>query len=276
MVGSKALKWATHICLTVIGLLWIYPFIWMLSSSFKSNREYLGNGLKLIPDEFQFDNFIRAWETANFSTYFTNSIILTVSAVIIVVVASSLCGYALGRVDFKGRTLILFIVSATMFIPKGYTIIPIYNLIKELGLLNTMPGVILAEAGGAQILFILLFTAHFRSLPKELEESAEMDGAGFLRTFGQIMLPLSTPIIATTVLMQFMWSWNSFLTPLIFTLNTPDLRTISVGMFSFIGQYQSDYTGLTAAASIALIPIIIVFIALQRYFVEGIAGAVKG
>lgn len=275
-MNNKVARLITHIALIVIGILWIFPFVWMISSSFKSNREYLGSGLSLIPESLQWSNYVRAWETANFSTYFVNSIVFTVSVVIIVVLFSALCGYALGRVKFKGRNVILFIITSTLFIPKGYTIIPIYMLIKEFGLLNTMPGVILAEAGGANILFILLFTAHFRGMPSELEESGEIDGAGFLRTFTTIMLPLSKPIVATTILMQFMWTWNSFLTPLIFTLNTPDLRTLSVGMFSFIGQYQTDYTGLTAAASIAIIPIIIIFIALQRYFVEGIAGAVKG
>ncbi|MCM3745764.1 carbohydrate ABC transporter permease [Paenibacillus pasadenensis] len=275
-MNSRITRLSTHALLILFGIIWIFPFVWMLSSSFKSNREYLGGGLDLIPDAIQWSNYKRAWEVANFSTYFNNSIVLTVAVVAIVVVTSALCGYALGRVNFKGRTLFLFIITSTIFIPKGYTIIPIYMLIKQLGLLNSMPGVILAEAGGAQILFILLFTAHFKGMPGELEESAEIDGAGFLRTFFRIMLPLSTPIIATTILMQFMWTWNSFLTPLIFTLNTPDLRTLSVGMFSFIGQYQSDYTGLTAAASIALLPVMIVFIALQRYFVEGIAGAVKG
>lgn len=275
-MNSRITRLTTHALLILFGIIWIFPFVWMLSSSFKSNREYLGGGLDLIPDAIQWSNYKRAWEVANFSTYFNNSIVLTVAVVAIVVVSSALCGYALGRVNFKGRTLFLFIITSTIFIPKGYTIISIYMLIKQLGLLNSMPGVILAEAGGAQILFILLFTAHFKGMPGELEESAEIDGSGFLRTFFRIMLPLSTPIIATTILMQFMWTWNSFLTPLIFTLNTPDLRTLSVGMFSFIGQYQSDYTGLTAAASIALLPVMIVFIALQRYFVEGIAGAVKG
>lgn len=275
-MNNKVARLITHTALIVIGIMWIFPFVWMISSSFKSNREYLGSGLSLIPESLQWSNYVRAWETANFSTYFVNSIVFTVSVVIIVVLFSALCGYALGRVKFKGRNVILFIITSTLFIPKGYTIIPIYMLIKEFGLLNTMPGVILAEAGGANILFILLFTAHFRGMPSELEESGEIDGAGFLRTFTTIMLPLSKPIVATTILMQFMWTWNSFLTPLIFTLNTPDLRTLSVGMFSFIGQYQTDYTGLTAAASIAIIPIIIIFIALQRYFVEGIAGAVKG
>ncbi|MEC0229544.1 carbohydrate ABC transporter permease [Paenibacillus alba] len=265
-----------HIVLMGIGLIWIYPFFWMLASSFKTNQEYLGQGLKLLPESMQWENYARAWEVANFSTYFANSVVLTVSTVIIVVVVCSMTGYALGRVDFFGKNVLIAIITATLFIPKGYTIIPVYQVVKGLGLLNTMPGVILAEAGGAHVLFILLFTTYFKGLPKELEESSEMDGSDFLRTFWSVMLPLSKPIIATVVVMQFMWTWNSFFTPLVFTLNNPSLRTLSVGIFSFIGEHSADYTGMAAAACISIIPIILVFILLQKYFVDGIAGAIKG
>jgi raffinose/stachyose/melibiose transport system permease protein len=271
-----AYRWIPHAVLLGIALVWIYPFVWMISSSFKTNAEYFNRGLSLVPEQFRWDNYIRAWEIARFSVYFKNSLIMTVATVAIVVVICAMTGYALGRVEFFGRKIFIVAVTATLFIPKGYTIIPIYQVIKALGLLNTMPGLILAESGGAHVLFILLFTAHFSGLPKELEESAEMDGCGFIRTFWSIMLPLSKPILATTIVMQFMWAWNSFFTPLVFTLNNPDLRTLSVGMYSFIGEYASDYTGLAAAASISILPIMAVFIAMQKYFVEGIAGAVKG
>lgn len=271
-----AYRWIPHAVLLGIAVVWVYPFVWMISSSFKTNAEYFNRGLSLFPEQFRWDNYIRAWEVARFSVYFKNSLIMTVATVAIVVVICAMTGYALGRVDFFGRKIFIVAVTATMFIPKGYTIIPVYQVIKALGLLNTMPGLILAESGGAHVLFILLFTAHFSGLPKELEESAEMDGCGFVRTFWSIMLPLSKPILATTIVMQFMWAWNSFFTPLVFTLNNPDLRTLSVGMYSFIGEYASDYTGLAAAATISILPIMIVFIAMQKYFVEGIAGAVKG
>jgi multiple sugar transport system permease protein len=265
-----------HFFLLAFGLVWIYPFIWMVTASFKTNSEYISEGLSLLPDTLQFENYIRAWNTANFSTYFLNSVIITVSVVVIVIGVCSLTGYALGRYQFKGRILFISLITATMFMPKGFTIIPVYTLINAMGLNNSIFGVILAEAGGAHVLFILLFTAHFRGLPKELEEAAEMDGCSFFRTFLQVMLPLSKPIIATTGIMQFMWSWNSFLIPLVLTLNKPDLRTLGVGMYQFVGENSIDWTGMAAAASISLLPIIIIFIIFQRYFVEGVSGAVKG
>ncbi|MFD0678550.1 MULTISPECIES: carbohydrate ABC transporter permease [unclassified Paenibacillus] len=275
----KSAKWTQpllHVALLSIGLVWIYPFIWMIFSSFKDNVEYISSGLSLLPKHFLWENYARAWEVANFSSYFKNSIILTFFAVIIVVVLCALTGYALGRVDFPGKKLFIVAITATMFIPKGYTIIPVYQVVKSLGLLNTMPGVILAESSGAHVLFILLFTSYFQGLPKELEEASEIDGCGFFRTFWQVMLPISKPIIATTGIMQVIFTWNSFFVPLIFTLNKPELRTLSVGMYSFAGENSVDFTGLTAGATIALLPVIIVFIAFQRFFVEGIAGSVKG
>jgi multiple sugar transport system permease protein len=279
MHTKKRKKWGitlVHLFLLGLGLIWIYPFIWMITASLKTNSEYITNGLSLIPQKLQFENYIRAWETANFSTYFINTVIMSISVVLIVIVLCAMTGYVLGRYQFPGRKIFFVIIAATLFLPKGYTIIPIYTLINSLGLNNTLGGVILAEAGGAHVLFILLFTAHFRGLPKELEEAAEIDGAGFFRIFFQVMLPLSKPIVATTGILQFMWTWNSFLIPLVFTLNKPELRTLGVGMYQFVGENSIDWTGAAAAASISLIPIIIVFVLFQRYFVDGIAGAVKG
>jgi raffinose/stachyose/melibiose transport system permease protein len=266
----------THLLLIVVGVTWIYPFIWMIAASFKTNGEYISGGLSLLPKTFQLENYVRAWKTANFSTYFFNTAIITVSVAIIVVVLCALTGYALGRYEFPGRKVIFVLVAATLFLPKGYTIIPIYTLVNSMGLNNSLAGVVLAEAGGAHVLFILLFAAYFRGLPKELEEAGQIDGAGFLRTFFQVMLPLAKPTIATTGILQFMYTWNSFLIPLVFTLSKPELRTLGVGMFQFVGEHSVDWTGAAAAASISLIPIILIFVFFQRYFVEGIAGAVKG
>jgi raffinose/stachyose/melibiose transport system permease protein len=273
---TRLLKSVSYLFLGLLGIIWIYPFIWMVSASLKTNNEYITSGLRLIPEKLQFANYARAWETASFSMYFFNTVIVSVLVVVIVIGVCALTGYALGRYSFPGRLLFLTTVSATLFMPKGYTIIPIYTLINTLGLNNSLAGIILAEAGSAHVLFILLFTAHFRGLPKELEEASELDGCGFLRTFIQVFLPLSKPIIATTGILQFMWTWNSFLVPLVLTLSKPELRTLGVGMYQFVGEHSIDWTGMAAGASISLLPIITVFILFQRYFVEGVAGAVKG
>lgn len=276
MKRQRVLGILLPILLVLIGFAWVYPFIWLIFSSFKTNTEYIGAGIALFPKEFRWENYVRAWETANFSVYFKNSVMMTVSSVLLVLFICSLAGYALGRYRFPGKKILLFLIVATMFLPKGYTIIPIFQVIKGMGLLNTLPGVILADSASGYILFLLLFISFFQGIPKELEEASEIDGSGFVRTFVQIMLPLSKPIVATTAIMQFIFSWNSFFVPLIFTLNRPDLRPLSVGMYSFTGENSIDFTGMAAGAAIAIVPIIIIFILFQRYFVEGIAGSVKG
>ncbi|MEY8752744.1 carbohydrate ABC transporter permease [Alkalicoccobacillus gibsonii] len=275
MIRSKSARIIIHTCLLVFGFIWIYPFIWMILSSFKTNTEFLTGGPNPIPAEFQWDNYIRAWTSANFSSYFVNTVIFTIATVFIVLVLSALTGYVLGRIQFPGRKAIIIIVVAIMFIPKGYTIIPLFKIVSALGLSDSLLGVIVAESSGAHVLFILLFASFFAKIPKELEEAAEIDGAGFLRTFTQIMLPLSAPIVATAGIMQFIWTWSSFLIPLIFTANRPELRTLAVGMENFVGTYTSDYVGMTAAATISLVPVMVMFLLMQRFFIEGVAGAVK-
>jgi multiple sugar transport system permease protein len=269
-------KYIVHAVLLIIGAFWIYPFIWMITASLKTNAEYIASGSGLIPKNIQFDNYLRAWNMSNFSVYFLNSVIVTVTTVLAVIIVCALTGYVLGRYRFPGKIILIAFITATMFMPKGFTIIPVFTLINAMGFNNSLLGVILAEVGNAHVLFILLFTAHFHGLPKDLEEAAEVDGYGFIRTFFNVMLPLSKPIIATTGILQFMWTWNSFMIPLVFTLQNEKIRTLGVGMYQFVGEHSIDWTGMAAGACISLVPIIIIFIAFQRYFVEGVAGAVKG
>ena len=266
----------THALLIVLGFVWIYPFLWMVSASFKTTSEMFGGGLNLIPKQPVLENYARAWKVANFRTYFFNTVIVTVSVVALVVTWSSMTGYAFGRYDFPGKRLFMGAIVATLFLPTGYTIIPVFDLMRMLGLLNTLWAVILGMAGGAHVLFILLITGFFSSLPNDLEDAARIDGCGFVRTFWSVMLPLAKPVIATATIMRFMWAWNAFFLPLVFTLGKPELRTLGVGMFAFVAEYATDWTGMAAAATISLMPIIAVFLALQRYFVEGVAGAIKG
>jgi ABC-type glycerol-3-phosphate transport system permease component len=286
-------SYALHIGFLLLTLLWIYPLIWTITSSLKETRELYSGSLALFPERFSwdvfmpknwglinevfhFENYARAWYIADFSKYFINTVIFTVVVVTIVTILCCMSGYVLGRYSFPGRFVFIGAVSATMFIPHGYTIIPIWQLINGLGLNESLIGLVLAEVGGAHVLYILLFTAYFRGIPKELEEAAEMDGAGFMRTFITVMVPLSKPVIATVTIMQFIHTWNSFFIPLVFTVHRPDLRTLSVGLYSFVEEYSSDLAGMAAGATISFIPIIIVFLFFQKYFVEGISGAVKG
>lgn len=275
MISTKSARIMIHLFLILFGIVWIYPFVWMVFSSLKTNKEFLTSGTQLIPEEFQWQNYSDAWITANFSGYFVNTVIFTICTVIIVIVLSSLTGYALGRIEFPGKKTIMICVVAIMFIPKGYTIIPLFKLVNAMGLDNSILGIIVAESSGAHVLFILMFASFFANLPKSLEEAAEIDGAGFLTIFTKVMLPLSMPIVATTAIMQFIWTWSSFLVPLVLTISKPELRTLAVGMQNFVQTYAIDFSGMAAGATISLLPVMIIFIIMQRYFIEGVAGAVK-
>lgn len=265
-----------HAVLLLLAFVWIYPFLWMISASFKTQNEFFAKGLSLLPASFDTSNFERAWTNGNFGSYFLNSVVVTVSVIAIVLVITSTCGYALGRYSFRGKGVILAVLGASIFVPLEFSIIPVFQLIKDMGLMNSRAGVILAESGGGHVLFVLLFASFFRQVPKDMEEAATMDGCGFLRTFLSVILPLSKPIIGSVVIMQFIWTWNSFLLPLVLTLSKPELRTLAVGLYALRGENVVDWTGIAAGGTIALLPIIVIFLFLQRYFVDGMSGAVKG
>ncbi|ACQ79798.1 binding-protein-dependent transport systems inner membrane component [Beutenbergia cavernae DSM 12333] len=267
--------WLLAVVLLALAFVWVFPFIWMLSASLKSSAEIFAGGLGLVPETLQWENYSRAWEDGNFRVYLLNTVIVTVATVVIVVVRCALAGYVLGRYKFPGSRLVIGILVATLFVPTGYTIIPIVKLSLELGLLDQLSGMILALAGGANVASILIYAGYFRGLPQELEEAAIVDGAGFLRTFSRIMLPLSMPVTATVGILTFLFTWNAFFLPLVFSFSNPALRTVSVGMQAFVGENSTDWPGMAAAGVISLLPIVLLFAFMQRYFVEGIAGAVK-
>ncbi len=260
--------------LAVIGLVWVYPFIWVLFSAFKTQPEMFTAGANLLPEEWRWENFEKAWVQAQFSDYFLNTVIYAVSATLIEVVKSSMCGYVLARYRFFGRNLIHKMILATLFIPIASIIIPQFVLVRELGLLNTRLGVILAMSGGAGALYVLLFTGFFGTIPEDIFDSARIDGANFFQTF-RLVLPLARPVIGTVVIFQFLRTWNEFNIPLIFTFSKPDLRNMAVGMYAFRGEYSFDWTGFAAGTVISIVPVLVVFFLFQGFFVRGLAGAVK-
>ncbi|HEY6738355.1 MAG TPA: carbohydrate ABC transporter permease [Actinopolymorphaceae bacterium] len=255
--------------------LWIYPFVWMVSASLKDQLEVFSSGLSVIPESPMWENYGRAWNDARFGTYLWNTVVVTVLTTVLVVVRCAMAGYVLGRFKFLGHKAVMVVLVATLFVPTGYTIIPVVDIAQQLGMLNSLTGMIIALSGGAHVASILLYLGYFRQIPRELEEAAIVDGAGFWSIFLRIMFPLAMPVTATVTLLTFLATWNAFFLPLVFTFSRPDLRTLSVGMLAFVGENSTDWSGMAAAATISLVPVVVLFIVLQRYFVEGIAGAVK-
>lgn len=273
-------RWSPGIALQIVALLalsavWIYPFLWLVSASLKSSLELFVSGLDLIPKHWQWNNYSRAWNDAGFSRYMVNSIITTTATVVIVIVRCALTGYVLARYRFIGKGFVLGIFLATIFVPAGYTIIAVMELSQKLHLLNSLLGITLALSAGGHVAAILLYMGYFSRIPRELEEAAVLDGAGFFEIFRSIMMPLAGPVTATVAVLTFLGAWNAFFVPLVFTFSKPDLRTLAVGMLAFQGEHSTDWSGMAAAATLSLIPVVLLFMFLQRYFMEGIAGAVK-
>lgn len=267
--------WIATVFLVATALIWVFPFLWMLSASLKDNMEMFTSGLNLWPKQIVWDNYLRAWSDAHFGRYLINTIMVTVITVVIVTVRCATAGYVLARYRFRGSRVFLGILVATLFVPTGYTIIPVVKISMQLHLINSLAGMILALSGGAYVSAILIYYGYFRQIPRELEEAAVVDGAGFTRTFFSVMLPLAMPVTATVAVLTFITTWNAFFLPLVFTFSRPNLRTVSVGMQAFVGETATDWSGMAAAGVISIVPVVVLFIFLQRYFVEGISGAVK-
>ena len=265
----------TLVVMVPLAVVFAYPFFWMVTSSVKSNVEIFGS-LNPFTPTLRVSNYINAWNDANMGQYFFNSVFVTVFSIIISVFSNALMGYALGRYRFPGKAVIFVLLGLVIFLPQGFTVIPIFDIINRIGLGGSLWGVPLAEAGGVSVVIVLLFAGFFAQMPKELEEAARIDGAGFLRVFWSVYLPLAEPVLATGVTPQFTHTWHDLLLPLVLTLTRPELRTLSVGIYDLQNQFNADWGLMTAAASIALLPIIVLFIFLQRYFVESFSGAVKG
>lgn len=275
MTRRRVVTAMTHVALLVSGLAWLYPLFWALGSSLKSDDDFFTDGLNPMPSHFLWANYLNAWREASFSRYFLNTILITLGTVVITLVVTSCAGYVLARTRFPGRGFCLGLVSATLFLPHGYTIIPVFDLMQRLHLLNSLWSVIIVQASGGVVFGTFLFMGYFMAVDRELEDAAQVDGANFHQTFARIMLPLSGPMLATVGLFTAITAWNSFFIPLVFTLGRPELRTLAIGMYAFIGENSTEWTLLCAGTVITLAPIILLFVLLQRFFVNGLAGAVK-
>jgi multiple sugar transport system permease protein len=273
-----------HAVLIVLSLVMVAPFVWMALSSLKTHDEVLAYPPTLLPTVWDWANYPEAMEWAPFGTYFRNSLVIAVSHTVINVVVAAMAGYALARVEFRGRSLVMMLVIAAMMIPTFSKIVPQYLLAKTMpffggndflgrggsGWLDTWWGLIVP--GAVTPLAIFLFRQFYLSLPRELEEAGRMDGLSEFGIFARIMTPLMKPAIATVALITFENSWNNFVWPLIVTRSN-DLRVIQVGLAAFQQTDRVLWEYLMAGTVLATLPMIVLFLFTQRYFVQGFATA---
>ena len=257
-----------YLIMIIVAIIMIIPFVWMVSTSFKEMGQVLIFPPQWIPDPFVWQNYSDAWTAANFSLFFRNSAIVTILTTIGQLVTCSLAAFAFARLRFRGRDTIFLIYLATMMVPIQVTLIPLYLLMKEFGWINTFAGLIVPGIFSAYGTFML--RQFYMGIPKSLDESAIIDGCGYFRIYWQIVLPLSKAALATQAVFCFMWQWNNLLWPLVMS-NTDEVRTLTVGLQLFKGQYSVAWNLLMAGSVISVIPILILYVFLQKYFVEGIA-----
>lgn len=263
-----------YILLGIGGVTMLVPFLWMISTSLKDVGVIFTYPPKWIPDPFVWKNYIEVMKVVPFARFYFNSIFVAVVVTIGQVFTSSLAAYAFSRLKFPGRDKLFFAYLATMMIPGSVTMIPVYVLLRVLGWIDTYKALIIPAMFSAYGTFML--RQFFMTLPKELEDAAKIDGCGFFGIYWRITLPLSKPALATLTIFTFMGSWGSFMWPLLVT-NSMELKTLPVGLESFQSIYTTDWTLLMAGSVMAMLPIVLIFIFNQRFFVEGIKlSGIKG
>ncbi|QKS72846.1 carbohydrate ABC transporter permease [Paenalkalicoccus suaedae] len=268
-------KLISYFFLLVIASITVIPFLWTISTSLKSQNDAVFSiPPSFIPSQVTFENYITVWNTLPIPLYLWNSVILTFFGVLLPLILCAFAAFPLARMQFKGRNLVFLSIVATMMIPNEVTMIPVYLIINQLGLMGSFTGVILP--GAVTALGIFLMRQAFMGIPKEVEESAVIDGANIWQLFWKIMFPMVKPMLGTLAILSFIASWNNFLWPFLI-LNDPTMYPITLGLYQLEGTFVTNTRLIAAGAMIALIPILLVFIALQRYFIEAAySSSVKG
>ncbi|MEO3754233.1 carbohydrate ABC transporter permease [Streptomyces sp. B6B3] len=262
-----------HSVLIITLTVMLYPLLWMFAASFRPDNEVFTT-LGLFTGDFTTENYSRGWsggDQLNFSRFFLNSLTLTVLTIVGNLVSCSLTAYAFARLDFRFKRTLFALVLGTLLLPYHVTMVPQYILFNQLGWVNTILPLVVPKFLAADAFFIFLMVQFIRTLPRDLDDAARIDGCGHFGIFWRVVLPLSVPALGTTALFTFIATWNEFLGPLLY-LTEPDSWTVSQGLGSFLDATgQSAYGSLFAMSTLSLVPILGFFIAAQKLLVEGIA-----
>jgi multiple sugar transport system permease protein len=254
----------------IVGLiLMVGPFLWMLLGSFKPQAEFLRQPPTWLPAQPTVDNYNRLFANLDFPRFFLNSLVVATAVTIGNLIFAPMLGWALAKLQFHGKRVLLLLVLATLMLPAAATLIPLYVLMSALNLVNTYPGLILPFIAGP--LGVFLTRQFFMGIPDELLEAARIDGASEFRIFWRIAMPLATPVLATLGILTFLASWNGFIYPLVMA-QEPSMYTLPVALATFAtGQYQADHGMLMAGSVVLVLPVLIVFVLVQRWITEGVA-----
>jgi multiple sugar transport system permease protein len=269
--------WRTlgFIALSLVTLLWLVPFIQAILTSFRTFDDLLLRGFFSLPREIALDSFKEAWQRGGLNHYLPNSFIITLPALAMTLFLSSLSAYALARFRFRGNRLILFLYIGGMMLPFQVLMLPVFRLTDALGLYDTYWGIIAFHTAFQLGFCTFLLRNYMRTVPGEILEAARIDGCSELRIWWGIMMPLTVPALAALATLEFTWIFNDYLWAIVL-LRSDSLKPVTAGLATLQGQYVTDWTVIIAGALLATIPTVIVFIFLQRYFIEGLTlGATK-
>lgn len=267
-IGRTVGRVIAYLATIALAVVFVIPFLWMVSTSLKSQPDLVQIPPRWIPDPIMWENYAKAWTAEPFNTFLANTIVYTFLATTGLLVSSSLVAYAFARLEFPGRKTLFILVLSTVMLPSQVTLIPQYILFRELGWLDTLKPLIVPTFFGSAI-YIFLMRQFFLTIPAELDEAALMDGANRWDIFARIIMPLSKPIAVTIIAFSFVSHWNDFFGPLIY-LDRPDSMTLAVGLLLFKGDVDTLFHLLMAASVIVLVPVVVVFFVAQRYFVTSI------
>ncbi|GAB2570892.1 ABC transporter permease subunit [Gracilibacillus alcaliphilus] len=271
---GRILKVLMTIVMSILAIFMILPFIWMLSTSFKSPSEVFVFPIQWIPADPSFEHHIKVWLDNHFAQYYFNSLKVAILGTGGAIIIGSLAAYGFARISFKGRDLIFFLYLSMMMVPPQVLFVPKFIMFDWAGIYNTHWALILPSF--VTIFGVFYLRQFFLGIPKEISESAFIDGAGHLRIFFQIFLPLAKPAIVTFAIIDFSWNWNNYEDALVFLISE-QLFTVPLGLQNFVHEFSIDYNGMMAAASAAIIPMIIIFFIGQKYIIQSVASsAVKG
>ncbi|MGI8483186.1 MAG: carbohydrate ABC transporter permease [Thermomicrobiales bacterium] len=276
------LSWAAirYVLLIFYAVVCLYPFAWMVSTSLRTARGTFKAGFSLWVTDPQWSNYSDIWHAANIPRAIVNTVLITAICMVFTIATTSMTAYALTRSDFPGRKFVLVALLTTLLIPGEMLVIPTYYVNRTFGLVGdgkALLAVILVMTAGAQVFNIYLLLGHFATIPKDLFDSAELDGESYVGAYWRIAFPLIRPALATITLLTFMGIWNAYLIPLVYLAPLKNYQTLTIALIQYSKRFQTLYHIMAAGGVIAVIPIMILFIFLQRYFIRGLTeGATKG
>lgn len=275
---GKILRYALIYLVMILTLyISVMPIFFTWMAAFKPEKEFLTSPNPLsFPKTWTLENFATAWTSGKMGRYMLNSLVVTIPAVLGILILASLAGFAFGKLKFPGRDKLFFFFLFGMMVPGQALIISLFYTVQSLGLINKSLGVILPTIGTAMPFAIFMMRSFYRDLPGELLDSAQIDGCNLFQTFLLIFAPLTVPALSALLVFEFMWTWNDLQLPLLILFDD-SVRTVPTGLMYFKGKYSSSQALIATAATIATLPIIVVYLFFQRSFIRGItAGAVKG